>query len=62
LQQGGWAQIKYTAKKTLAWAVKGEELKDSYHIAGKSILRLVTGAGHFDYEIPIDVTIDELPF
>ena len=62
LRQGGWAQIKLQANKTLAWAHKGEELKDSYRVSGVSVLRLVMGEGNFDYEIPIDVTADEVPF
>lgn len=62
LQKGAWAQLKFTAKKTLAWAFKGEELKSTYRISGRSILRLVTSEGNFDYELPIDVTVEEFPF
>jgi nucleoside 2-deoxyribosyltransferase len=62
LHKGGWAQIKFRASKTLAWAVKGEELKDSYKVTGRSILRLITEQGNFDYEVSIDVSIDEYPF
>ena len=62
LQRGAWAQVKFTSRKTLAWAIKGEELKDSYRVSGRSVLRLVTSDGNFDYEIPIDVMIDECPF
>jgi hypothetical protein len=57
-----WAQLRFKAKKTLATAYKGEELKDSYSIAGRSILRLVTKDGSYDYEIPIDITVDEFIF
>jgi hypothetical protein len=62
LQKKSWAQVKFTAKKTLASSFKGEELKSSYRISGRSVLRLVTSEGHFDYELPIDVTVDECPF
>jgi len=62
LHKNSWAQIAFNAKKTLAWAVKGEELKNSYKITGRSILRLITSEGHFDYEIQIDTTVDEFPF
>lgn len=45
LQKGGWAQLKFSDKKTLAWATKGERLKDSYRVHGKAILKLVTSEG-----------------
>lgn len=62
LHKGSWAQIKFRSSKTLAWAIKGEELKDSYKILGRSNLRLVTEQGNFDYELLIDVNISEFPF
>jgi hypothetical protein len=62
LAKGSWAQVKFETNKTLAWALKGEELKDSYRINGRSVLRLVTAEGNFDYEVPIDVTVAEIPF
>ena len=46
----------------LAWGFKGQELKSSYTIKGRSILRLITSEGHLDYEILIDTTADEIPF
>jgi hypothetical protein len=57
-----WAQITFNAKKILAWGFKGEELKSSYKITGRSILRLITSEGHLDYDIYIDTTADEMPF
>jgi hypothetical protein len=54
--------VKFSAKRILAFASKGQELKDSYRVTGRSIIRLVTVEGNFDYEFPLDVTIDELPF
>lgn len=62
LHKNSWAQIAFNAKKSLAWALKGEELKSSYKITGRSILRLITSEGHFDYEIHIDTMADEMPF
>jgi len=50
------------AKRTLAYATEGQELKDSYRLTGKSLIRLVTTEGNFDYELAIDVTADEFPF
>jgi hypothetical protein len=62
LQRGAWAQLKFTAKKILATAYHGEQLKESYKIVGRSMLRLVTSAGNFDHEFPIDVDVDDIPF
>jgi hypothetical protein len=55
-------QLAFSAKKYLAWATDGQELKDSYRLTGRSVIRLVTAAGHFDYELALDVTIDDVPF
>lgn len=46
----------------LAIAREGDELKDSYRVTGRSILRLVTSEGNYDYELSLDVLVDELPF
>jgi len=62
LNRNSWAQLTFSAKKYLAWTTAGQELKDSYHLSGRSIVRLVTTMGHFDYELSLDVTIDESPF
>jgi nucleoside 2-deoxyribosyltransferase len=62
LHKGAWAQVKFKASKILAWATKGEELKDSYRVNGRSVLRLVTEQGNFDYELTIDVAIEDIPF
>lgn len=62
LNKKSWAQLKFSAKRILASASKGQELMDSYRITGKSLIRLVTVEGNFDYEFPLDVTLDEIPF
>lgn len=62
LQKNSWAQLKFKTEKVLAYAYKGDELKKSYHIQGTAILRLVTSAGNFDYDIVIDTVCDEIPF
>jgi hypothetical protein len=62
LQKRQWAQLVFTGTKVLASVFKGDELKSSYLIRGKMLLRLVTSDGDFDYELPIDATIDEFPF
>lgn len=62
MRKDSWAQLRFKAKKVLAWSFKGDELKDSYRVSGRSVLRIVTGEGNFDYEVPIDVTVDDIPF
>ena len=39
--KNSWAQLKFDAKKVLAWSFKGDQLKDSYRVTGRSVLRLV---------------------
>lgn len=62
LNRNSWAQLKFSAKRTLAFATEGQELKDSYRLTGRALIRLVTVDGNYDYEFPLDVTIDEIPF
>lgn len=62
LNRNSWAQLKFSAKRTLAFATEGQELKDSYRLTGRVLIRLVTVDGNYDYEFPLDVTIDEIPF
>jgi hypothetical protein len=63
LQKGAWAQIKIVTKKTLARKFLGDIRKDSYQVAGRTILRLVTSKGNFDYQLSINVEVSEdIPF
>lgn len=62
LSPGMWAQLKLHATKQIASKYKGEEIPDTYRVAGKSILRFATTAGPFDYPIFIETTLDDLPF
>ena len=62
LPKGSWGQLKFDSKKTIAMAIKGEELKNSYRIGGRTILRMVTSEGNFDYAFTIDVMAEALPF
>lgn len=62
LHKNSWAQLNFVTKKTLAYANDGDELKDTYRVTGKSVIRLVTSDGNFDYEIPLDVIFEDLPF
>lgn len=62
LQKGAWAQVKFEARSVLANTFRGEELQDSYHVRGRSVMRLVTADGNFDHQIPIDVEVSNIPF
>ncbi len=62
LHKNSWAQLVFNTRKILAFAKDGDELKDSYKVTGRSIIRLVTSDGNFDYEISLDVSVDEIPF
>jgi hypothetical protein len=62
LQKGAWAQLKFEVRGTLANSFKGEELQDSYKVRGVSVLRIVTADGNFDFDLPIDVEVNEIPF
>lgn len=62
LPKNSWAQVEFRTKKTLASTFRGDELLDSYRLTGRSIFRLVTAEGNFDSELPIDVTVEEIPF
>lgn len=62
LQRGAWAQLRFAARRCVAVAYRGEELKDSYWVAGHSMLRLVTDKDTFDYDVPVDIVVDDIPF
>jgi nucleoside 2-deoxyribosyltransferase len=62
LAPGAWAQLKFSATARLANFFLGEEIKDSYKVAGKSVLRIVTSDGNFDHEVFVDAMIEEFPF
>lgn len=58
----GWIQFILNTKRTLAATYKGEKLKDSYTITGSICLEVATDKGSIDKILPIDITIDNLPF
>lgn len=63
LHKKSWAQLKFSAKRALAYAFEGEELKDSYPVHGHANLRLVTDTGNYDYKIEIDLSVSDIePF
>jgi nucleoside 2-deoxyribosyltransferase len=62
LAPGAWGQVKFSATSTLASSFRGEEIKDSYSVAGRSVLRIVTSEGNFDHEIAVEAVVEEFPF
>lgn len=62
LHKNSWAQLSFSSSKYLAWATEGEEIKDKYKITGRTVLRLVTPSGNFDYDLLIDVECYEIAF
>lgn len=62
LPRSGWAQLAFRADRVMALTFNGEETKDSYHIKGYALLRLVTDKGTFDHTMPINTVADVIPF
>ena len=66
LQAKSWAEIKITGKKTLDTKFGKENrdkvFKDSYRVAGRATVRILTTEGAFDFPIDLDVEVDEFPF
>lgn len=61
-KNGGWAQLEFTSSKILAMKSRGDILKSSYDVSGRSILRITTAEGNYDYELFIKAECDEIPF
>ncbi len=61
LHSGGWAQVKLTGSKFVAYGMK-KELKDKYRLTGRTLLRITTAEGAFDYPFNIDLEVGEIPF
>lgn len=62
LPKNGWNQFKITGTKVLAWATKGEELKESYKITGTAHIQVQAGDHLFDYPMTIEAEFDDIPF
>lgn len=61
LHAGAWAQLQFEARTRFALSSSGE-LKDAYRSRGKSILRLVTENGSFDYTLFLNIEFADIPF
>jgi hypothetical protein len=51
-----------SGSRILAARWRGDEVLNSYRLQGKGILRFITDERAFDYEINLNVELEELPF
>jgi nucleoside 2-deoxyribosyltransferase len=58
----GWARATIRGRKTLATTFKGEQLLETYHVAGTALLRLQTNVGVDEHQALLNVSFDEFPF
>lgn len=59
---GTWAQIKLSGRKIVGSKYAGEEIQDSYRLAGYTELEIYTSEGNFTKQFDLDVLVDEVPF
>jgi hypothetical protein len=57
-----WLPLNFTTERYLDDTFNGKELKDSYPVNGRAILRIITPSGTFDHQILINVVASDLPF
>jgi hypothetical protein len=62
LQPKAWAQLQFIATRYLAYKWMGDEIKDTYDVAGSITLRFVTNIGTFDYNYYVNVRPSIYPF
>lgn len=57
-----WCQVNCEAKRVLAEAWRGDEIKYEYPIGGRSILRAVTDEGDYDHYFDFNIIVSDIPF
>jgi hypothetical protein len=63
LAPGGWAQVKLLGEKRMGYSwSENQPLKDKYRLQGKTMVRLVTNEGQYDFPGDLDLEAEELPF
>ena len=62
LAKDGWAQVKLVGEKVMGYKWAGAELKDTYKLAGRALIRVVTEHSTYDYPLNIEVEVSEFPF
>lgn len=60
--KNGWSQLRFKASRTLAYAWKGDAIKNSYTLAGRGLLRLETVEGNIDHEFDFNIIVEDMPF
>lgn len=62
LLKGGWTQTELKCQFIIASKWRGDEIKESYNIGGKLLMKINTDKETFDFELIINQVVDELPF
>lgn len=62
LLKGGWAQIELNSKIIIAKKWKGDEIKDSYTIGGKMLLKINTDKHTYNFDLSMNQIVEEFPF
>ena len=60
--RNSWAQLIFSARSTWPLQLQVNNLRTHIGLLGDSVVRLVKADGHFDYELHLDVTAEEIPF
>lgn len=62
LGRDGWAQVQILGKRVVAYAWKGDQIKDEYSITGHGVLRLETSEGNIDHKWTLSTKAQDIPF
>lgn len=60
--RSGWCQVRLKAKRTIAWAWKGDEIPESITLGGRGVLRIETTDGNYDHEFDFNLELEDFPF
>jgi hypothetical protein len=61
LTKNGWGQVKLVGEK-VCYKWDGHEIKDSYKLSGKALVRVVTERETYDYPLNLEIEVSEMPF
>lgn len=62
LPKKGWTQLNLNLRRALAYAFKGDKIKEKYEIKGDIFLEIATDKGTITKKIPLNMNIYNLPF
>jgi len=57
-----WSQVSCVGKRVLAEAWRGDEIKYTYTLGGRGILRLVVDSGNYDHHFDFNIEVTDFPF